>query len=121
MKQEVKAELIEALRSGEYPQGKGGLKYADGRHCVHGVLCEVYAKHHPAASWVPHLWSNGFLSDYLAFSSPEADTTGDDTTSPPRAVREWAEMDYDEMNALMKANDKGRSFLQIADLLEAQS
>lgn len=40
MDQAVKAKWLEALRSGEYLQGKGALNQA-GKFCCLGVLCDV--------------------------------------------------------------------------------
>ena len=41
MKAEIKTEWVAALRSGEYTQGQGWLKSADGRYCCLGVLCTL--------------------------------------------------------------------------------
>jgi hypothetical protein len=38
---EIKSKWIEALRSGDYPQGIGWLKDDSGRFCCLGVLCDV--------------------------------------------------------------------------------
>jgi len=38
--QEIKAQWVAALRSGEYEQGQGALN-SDGKFCCLGVLCEL--------------------------------------------------------------------------------
>ena len=40
MKAELKQKWVDALRSGDYEQGKGAL-LASGKYCCLGVLCEV--------------------------------------------------------------------------------
>lgn len=44
MKTEIKKKWIEALRSGEYKQGRRMLKDNQGKFCCLGVLCDIYAK-----------------------------------------------------------------------------
>jgi hypothetical protein len=41
MRQDLKKKWVAALRSGEYLQGTGQLKNADGEYCCLGVLCEI--------------------------------------------------------------------------------
>lgn len=41
MDAELKAKWVKALRSGEYKQGHGRLKTAEGGYCCLGVLCAV--------------------------------------------------------------------------------
>jgi hypothetical protein len=45
MNKENIQKLVNALRSGEYPQAKGALKNEDGFCCL-GVACDIYAKEH---------------------------------------------------------------------------
>ncbi len=44
MNQEIKQAWIEALRSGEYQQGRGQLRDQKGRMCCLGVLCDLHRK-----------------------------------------------------------------------------
>lgn len=55
---EVRRRWTEALRSGEYPQGKRFLN-KDGRFCCLGVLCEVsgvHKKRHPDGETMYEGW-----------------------------------------------------------------
>jgi hypothetical protein len=52
MNQEIKKKWIEALRSGDYKQGRGWLRDHDGNYCCLGVLMEVQDVDDDA-SWVP--------------------------------------------------------------------
>lgn len=54
MDQEVKAKWVAALRSGEYPQGKGALN-RDGKFCCLGVLCDVLVKDGAPIEVIDHL------------------------------------------------------------------
>lgn len=52
MKAELRAAWAAALRSGEYEQGQGLLRYTDGHnncefHCCLGVLCDIT----PGVEW----------------------------------------------------------------------
>jgi hypothetical protein len=40
--EEVKQQWITALRSGNYPKGRGKLRGVDGTFCCMGVLCDLY-------------------------------------------------------------------------------
>lgn len=50
MTTELKSEWVKALRSGEYKQGFGRLRWNDGEHCSLGVLADVLVRKH-AAMW----------------------------------------------------------------------
>lgn len=43
MKEDIKRQWVEALRSGKYEQGAGAL-LRDGRYCCLGVLCDLAEK-----------------------------------------------------------------------------
>lgn len=99
MDPEIKKLWVEALRSGEYEQGRDMLKDpADNKFCCLGVLCELSGLTYEAANLVP----------------------------PPEIVA-WARLpDADpkvksvEKNSVAYFNDMGFTFAQIADLIEAQ-
>jgi hypothetical protein len=101
MKPEITRRWIEALRSGEYEQGRGFLKL-DGRYCCLGVLCDLAAKD-GAFEW--------------AGEPLHADTL-------PRPVAEWADAGSQQIDGVSfpdfaEANDyRGATFHEIADVLE---
>jgi hypothetical protein len=122
MKAEVKQKWIEALRSGQYNQGKNALKketIQGVEHCCLGVLCELAIKdgveidvHQSTCTLAP----NGAVSfneshDFL-----------------PTVVQDWAELHTESIYVRKESeeigvhmlNDTGHSFAQIADLIEAQ-
>lgn len=55
MKKAIKKRWLEALRSGEYKQGRNYLKATDkngvDRFCCLGVLCDLYVKDHVTKHW----------------------------------------------------------------------
>ena len=50
MKQEIKEKWVSALRSGEYKQGKEGLRIYN-EFCCLGVLCDLYIKETGVGFW----------------------------------------------------------------------
>ncbi len=102
MNQEVKNRWIEALRSGEYKQGMAKLRTIDDRFCCLGVLCDISN----ISTWI----NNGIFHSYayggLAFEIL------------PIIVGEWADLDEGSQQILMRLNDSGKSFIEIADYIE---
>ena len=113
MIKEKAMELIQALRSGNYKQGKGCLRRED-KYCLMGVACDLYD---------PNLWSsigsfyhyNGERSllpkqviEYYGFHS----STGDLRTEDLIAISDK------ELFCLTHANDMGITFDQLADYIE---
>jgi hypothetical protein len=122
MKQEVMKQWVKALRSGEYKQGRSSLRNKD-HFCCLGVLCDLHSKTdgHRATWSVPD-----FCGDmkYGAIDKNE--------TELPASVMRWAGMHSPnpvlefsslaepvlEFPSLAELNDNGRTFGEIADLIE---
>lgn len=111
MNPEVKQMWIDALRSGEYKQGRESLQKND-RFCCLGVLCDLAEKNKQ-----PILKDS---VDGITFFDGECEFL-------PKAVMRWAgfrnddpKVWYDERNtSLAIINDTHReSFLEIASLIE---
>ena len=116
MNEEIKAQWIKALRSGEYEQGKGLLRSFKDKYCCLGVLCDLYSKD-TGVEWVKS-WG-GSIAMHLH-----------NGTTPPK-VDLWAGFvasdQYDhESNVgvyrilaeLADLNDNGWTFEEIADYIE---
>lgn len=113
---EIKAEWIKALRSGEYEQGRIGLRHGD-TYCCLGVLCDIAVRH----GIIP---VRNVSKQYLY---------GDDAGTPPQALVQWAfgtdkyipkdqyivkTPSYGRRN-LIFCNDVARyTFTEIANLIE---
>lgn len=132
MKTEIKTRWLEALRSGEYEQGRKVLRTADDKFCCLGVLCELAVADGAITSRtvkeglgdgeVSLWWYEGEMVDGSAVWMNSSTTT-----LPAKAV-EWAGLDKTnpgveidgETLSLAGLNDEGRTFDEIADLIEEQ-
>ena len=99
MNEDVKRLWVDALRSGDYKQGRHALN-KDGAFCCLGVLCEIA---HKLGVVSKKQYENVFLYD-------------DDSLSLPLKVSEWSELE--SQYELASMNDRGESFTQIADYIE---
>lgn len=102
MRKELKDKWTAALRSGEYKQAKDILKTNSGNCCL-GVLCEL--------TNVPHVL-NG---DVYMFEFPD----GSRKCGMP-SQRWMNDIGLNVINAgsLAEANDHGKTFNQIADMID---
>lgn len=104
MNQEIKAKWIEALRGGEYQQGKGFLKSKEGFCCL-GVLCDVYSKETGQGKWSER--RPGDNADFY-FQSHCA--------TLPEEVEKWADLPYGANGPTgIKSRDEDR-YLTLVDL-----
>lgn len=113
----IKSRWIEALRSGEYKQGRGGLRNDDFFCCL-GVLCDLHSKE-TGTRWDPPNKYERNVYDYLNHDS-----------TLPHLVMKWMKLETKNIymeNVLMELNDgkeiEGESiipktFLEIADFIQ---
>lgn len=111
MKKNIKAKWLKALRSGEYKQGRKELRTCEvggDRFCCLGVLTDLYKKD-KEISW--------------------EEATGNNPGTLNESVAEWAGIDIEKLgnvvnikrskfSCLSEMNDKGRSFKQIANVID---
>lgn len=109
MNAEIKQKWIEALRSGEYRQGINYLRGNDNTYCCLGVLCDLYAKEH-----------NIEWRDSAIFQAKELNVAGTTPHYLPNRVQEWAEVNGNNPNLLGNRNDEGKTFNEIADIIEKE-
>ncbi len=106
---------VAALRSGEYKQGRNWLLAQD-RFCCLGVACNLF----DASKWEESREGEkivGFGHGVMVFDGQNQ--------SLPSCVREWlgladAEGRHIHGTTLSGLNDTGRSFTDIADLIESE-
>lgn len=109
MKHAVMERWVNALRSGEYTQGKDRLKTIDNTFCCLGVLCDLYSKE---------------TGDAWDFSNRDGPIYYGCITSLPEEVRVWAGMRTgnglleSDKPSLVILNDKGWTFSDIANIIE---
>lgn len=96
---------VGALRSGKYEQGQGKLKDDEGHYCCLGVLADI-----AGCIWEKsnHQWGSG----------------GEYNVAPDRA-RDFVGLRNNQGEiegdlALWRQNDKGKTFAEIADIIEAE-
>ena len=100
----------DALRSGDYPRGHGGLRSTDGKFCPLGVLCDVYRRETGHDGW-----AKGPCGKWLWFDSRGIAWAG----SAPAEVAEWVGMGHIEMELVMESNDLlGAPFENVAVAVE---
>lgn len=107
MKAEIRQQWLEALRSGQYTQGHRYLRRSNNTYCCLGVLCDLVGPN----DWKPqgaHHYSHS--TEYTALLPPViANAVGLRSSF----------VDQDPLDVVMRMNDTGKSFAEIADWIEA--
>ena len=124
LKPEIKALWLEALRSGEYTQGRFVLREQNS-YCCLGVLCDLFIKETGQGCWVKPSDKYGEEEVWgFSLNGSQIDTL------PPQEVYDWAgspctteELTLErsvEGDSLSQINDEreGFTFLDIADLID---
>lgn len=114
MNPEVKQKWVDALRSGEYKQGKSRLRrvkdgYAprrkrDSYWCCLGVLTDLYSKEFNNGQG----WKWDKVGAFWYWKTSHKDYLSDE-------VMEWAELNYDDPVVSIKSYAEGRSLATIND------
>ena len=109
MKKDIADRWVKALRSGEYKQGRGFLKVKE-RYCCLGVLCDLYD---------PKGWK---MVSNLNVSTFKIDHN---FSRLSKKVMTWSGMRndagcYEVNHTLIKDNDRGDSFEEIANTIEKE-
>ena len=111
MNPQIKQKWVDALRSGDYQQGRNYLRTDNGFCCL-GVLCDLYGKENNV-EWNLAVAEDGDR-DYYEFQ--------DKTGRIPLSVVEWAGVEdcnpYICGRSLAERNDTGSTFNEIADLIQ---
>lgn len=108
------AKVVAALRSGQYAQTKYRLRSKDG-YCCLGVACDIFLKETGQGQWK---WSE--TSGCYAFVLDGIMTY----TELPEEVTDWvgfqdATGNYNDVSSLLGNNDRGDTFQEIANTIEA--
>ena len=123
MNKAIKAQWIEALKSGDYKKGNSALYYKNKEteemeYCCLGVLCDLYQKEHPeTSSWRAPEDKGHFLRTFDVRVGGEVEELGCNSY-PPKVVTEWADLHGIYVNSLAVKNDNGATFHQIAEEIE---
>lgn len=108
MKKDIKDLWLKALKSCKYKQGKRALRIKN-KYCCLGVLCDIYKKENHIR-WKKLRDADGY---YFLFD--------DGAVLPPQVIN-WAGLKNCNPKILNKSlseyNDDGKTFKEIADLIE---
>lgn len=114
MNPDIKAQWLQALRSGKYRQGTGSLKSKSGSYCCLGVLCDLASRE--------GIVSEERRYDGLPLFRSTTNRSDENDLTLPGAVAEWAGLRQTAPTVMDKGlaglNDGGMSFAEIADLIE---
>lgn len=111
MKEKIKQLWLTALRSGKYKQGKSQLKDAQGNFCCLGVLCDLHRKATKKKGWRVFKRTNFYGCEYTGLPNKVLDWSGITERSPYSFTAE---------KSLADLNDNGKTFLEIADIIEKE-
>lgn len=123
MNPEIKAQWLEALRSGEYIQGSLRLKWKDHggptQYCCLGVLCDLAEKAGVVREDSHRSMFQGTKVTYISTQ----DLYDRSSSVLPLAVMKWAGLNspvgqYETDEDLVTVNDNGGSFQYIAGIIE---
>lgn len=108
MNPEVKKKWVKALRSGKYKQCISNLHRSDSFCCL-GVLCDISGLDD---------WSKGNYNEYCYLNKHDV---------LPKKVSQWAGLGRSRTvsinngnDSLAGLNDRGKTFKEIADIIEEQ-
>lgn len=103
MTPELKQKWVDALRSGEYKQEKGQLRYKNNGYCCLGVLYEV-----SGGEWDDdHQGTDCYLIKEIGVGG-----------TLPGSIREKVGLNLEDQDKLIRMNDGGKSFSEIANWIE---
>lgn len=106
MNPDVKAQWLEALRSGKYVKGEGKLKLSDTCYCALGVLALLCP-----------LKSKTFLSGGDLFGADRDICNG----FFDKEVSKWCGLDHSQQVAVSRVNDQqADTFEEVADWIEKE-
>lgn len=113
----IKLQWVDALRGGQYEQGRGLLRTQGGKYCCLGVLADI-----AGASWqpMPASETDGLNPSYgLLLLDSDMTPPIVITTSLPSWLRDKYGLGFGEASSLMDLNDHhGYTFDEIADHIE---
>lgn len=126
-------ELVVALRSGDYRQGRSKLNW-DGEFCCLGVLTDICVKKGLVSGWKSSSYDEKIMDcmnhdatlplNIQALTELSAEGTIKDRSLPvaARLIDRYMPFakEYKSVFNLTELNDKGATFEEIADLIEEQ-
>jgi hypothetical protein len=109
-------QLVKALRSGEYEQGKGVLVNDEDQFCCLGVACNISKQD---LEWVKRPWGTWYIGEECTILPKSIQKEfGFYSVMGKRSDYKSLEIGYKKYSSLARANDGGCTFEQIADYIE---
>jgi hypothetical protein len=130
MREHIRQKMIEALESGTFLYGRNALKYRDRsgqvRHCVGGVLCELYEQSTKSRRGkfieVPMEELEGIpdetYENIRAIGGKSIFSIVGHINRPPPRILEWAGIGDPEMQLLLGMNDQVEPFGHVVQHLK---
>ena len=128
MNPQVKEKWLNALRSGEYQQGKLNLRVGDSFCCL-GVLTDLYAQETNGGCWFELGVNEQKKEVTYGFKDYDRDHNFYDADYLPEMVVNWAWLEDENptvhnteghYECISNLNDSDYTFAQIADVIEEQ-
>ncbi len=122
MNKEIKQKWVEALRSGEYKQGKGTLRTNNNLFCCLGVLCDILSPD----KWVNNIHVHSMYGITGVLSQEILDITGISWNNPYINLEKVSNREklkkyvfpLPNEITLSSLNDKGVPFEEIATIID---
>ncbi|HEY9806942.1 MAG TPA: hypothetical protein V6D04_10250 [Candidatus Obscuribacterales bacterium] len=111
MRADIKAEWLARLRDGSFKQGRYQLRDMEDHFDAVGVLMDLAVTH----GVIPEPVFYGADREAPVFFGWRY---GESATRATREVWDWAEIGQFRLNHIQHMNDKGSTFLEIADYIE---
>lgn len=125
---EIKEEFLVALRSGKYKQGQSYLRDSEDCYCCLGILCEIAVRRGVIPEPTIRDEAAPIDSDgtpkkvYFYVNDPKDFWENESRSVLPKVVMSWSgietEMGSFDGTSLASLNDNGKSFAEIADIVE---
>ena len=120
---------VDALRSGDYEQGRNNLHTVEADYslfCCLGVACDLFAKAHPeAGAWKPAAYpAQSFMAAIAELPNKVCDWLGLAPVSQDAAFEGYPNTNVAFLQntprpqSLIVLNDGGSTFAEIADVIE---
>ena len=115
---ENRRKWVEALRSGDYQQGRRSLRPTNDTYCCLGVACDVLSNENQG--WEANQGEFWFYRSDGSLVARELPSEVRDMLGLQTAVGNMTKLDWRLGKSLASMNDEGSTFEEIADIIESE-
>lgn len=112
---------VDALLSGQYRQGQSCLRNKENKFCCLGVLTDIYSKE-TGVPWNERPTQMGteynFGGDAIVLPSVVQQWAELESENPDTDIERHSSLHYPVRKSLAELNDEGKSFKEIAEIIE---